>query len=91
LNKLPFGGTTGSVLEGRTLDWQDFFFTLHTQFPVRANAIGTFIHVLRVRDHESLCIGLVWKMREKKNQKMKFSGIYEDWAVYPAISGKNLS
>jgi hypothetical protein len=58
---------------------------------VCANAIGTFIHVLRVIDHESICLGLFWKMREKKNQKMKFSGIDEDWAVCPAISGQNLS
>jgi hypothetical protein len=58
---------------------------------VCANAIGTFIHVLRVIDHESICLGLFWKMREKKNQKRKFSGIYEDWAVCQAISGQNLS
>jgi hypothetical protein len=30
-------------------------------------------------------------MREKKNQKMKISGVDEDWAVCPAISGQNLS
>jgi hypothetical protein len=58
---------------------------------VCANAIGTFIHVLRVIDHESICIGLVWTNERKEEPEDEISGIDEDWAVCPAISGQNLS